>query len=362
MRRITSCLLLFSTLLGTPLLAAADPRYAVIAIGGADSYANGINNLGQVVGSLSYGGDAHAFVWTDGVLTDIGLQVSGSSYAAAINDHGIVVGNGGSGGYVYSGGGVTTLPGDGMTANGINNGGTIVGQMWYTAPDGELYRHGYSYLNGTVTDLGTLPIGDDSRAFGINSAGDIVGAAANVFNGAPNRPEDPFLYHNGVMTSLGNFGGVWSGATAINDLGQVVGFSGLFERPGSDQLYPANAFLYDGGVLHNIGALSPLADSAAYDINNLGQVVGISLLDGLTRAFLYDHGSMVDLNALIDPASGWLVESARGINDLGQIAARACKDGICQAVRLDLIPAVPEPPMVALLLAGVAFVGRRRVR
>lgn len=356
MRRIASFLLLFSGLLGMPLLASADPRYAITAIAGADSYAYGINNLGQVVGSMTSGTDTHAFVATAGVLTDIGLQFSGSSYAVAINDHGQVVGNGGAGGYIYSGGSVTAIPGDGWTANGINNGGTVVGQMWVPLPDGGFTGHGYSYLNGTVTDLGTLPIGDTSRAYGINSAGDIVGAAANVFNGAPNRPEDPFLYHNGVMTGLGNFGGVWSGATAINDLGQVVGFSGTEYIPSTGNLYPTSAFLYDGGVLHKLGALEPLADSAARDINNLGQVVGVSFLGNLSHAFLYDHGAMVDLNALIDPASGWLIEDADGINDLGQIAARACREGVCQAVRLDLIPAVPEPSMAALLLAGVGGV------
>jgi len=364
MRRITSTLLLLSALAGTPLLAAADPRYAVTTVAGADSYAYDINNLGQVVGAMAAGADTHAFVWSGGALTDIGLQFAGSSDAAAINDHGQVVGTGGAGGYLYSGGSVTAIPRDGSGAYGINNGGMVVGEMWVATPEGDMRRHGYSYLDGTVTDLGTLPIGDDSRAFAVNSAGDIVGAAASVVNGAPNWPNDPFLYHNGVMTDLGTLGGIWSGATAINDLGQIVGYAGMPFDPDTGNLYPSSAFLYDGGVLHNLGSLAPGADSGARDINNLGQIVGFALLDGMSRAFLYEHGAMVDLNALIDPASGWVVEDAAAINDLGQIAARACKGGVCQAVRLDLVPAVPEPPMAALLLAGVAAmrVGRARRR
>ncbi len=55
---------------------------------------------------------------------------------------------------------------------------------------------------------------------------------------------------------------------------------------------------------------------------------------------------MVDLNTLIDPASGWVITDANGINGAQQIAATACRGGAigeCYAVRLDLVSAVPEP-------------------
>jgi probable HAF family extracellular repeat protein len=354
--------LLFAAALSTPLLATADPRFAVTAVAGADSTAYGINNLGQVVGTMAYGTGYHAFVAGSGGVTDIGALLGGQySSATAINDHGQVVGNANGAGYLYSGGSAALIPGA-ESAFGINNAGTVVG-AYSNGGGGWTTLHAYTYAGGAVNDLGTLPNGDSSRAFAINNHGDVVGAAANVIEGAPNFPEDPFLYHNGVMTSLGSFGGVWSGATSINDHGQIVGYSGIDTSPDPGDIYPRTAFLYDGGVLRNLGGLLPGYSSIAYDINNLGQIVGsASLADGDAHAFLYENGRMVDLNTLVDPASGWTISGAAAINDLQQIAASACRAGVCQAVRLDLVSAVPEPPVYALLLAGLALVRRRRAR
>lgn len=362
--------------LAAPLLAAADPRYAVSAVAGADSRASDLNNLGQVVGSMSSGDARHGFVYAGGVLTDIGTLGGRDSGAAAINDRGQVVGNssvdasGVSRGFLYSGGSMRALAGgaDGasLQAYGINNGGTIVGSMFVTTPD-DSYRHAYTLAGGTLTDLGTLPYGDGSRAYAINSQGEVVGAANSTIHGAPNYPEDPFIYRNGVMTGLGNLGGPWGAALSVNDLGQVAGYLGVGSLPGNPgELYPTTAFLYTNGQVHVIGGLSPEWSSLATDINKLGQVVGSSGLGaGGSHAFLYEDGSMTDLNTLVDPASGWTITDAAAINDVQQIAATACKAGVCQAVRLDLVSAVPEPPTVALLAAGLALGlarGRRAVR
>jgi len=63
------------------------------------------------------------------------------------------------------------------------------------------------------------------------------------------------------------------------------------------------------------------ASSEALAINNLGQVVGWSELATKDRhAFLFDQGRMIDLNNLIDPSSGWVLRNATAINDRGQIA------------------------------------------
>ena len=75
-----------------PLLAAAGPRYTVTAVAGQDSFARGINNLGQVVGSISVADSYHAFVYAGGSLTDLGTFGGETSTAFAINDAGQVVG------------------------------------------------------------------------------------------------------------------------------------------------------------------------------------------------------------------------------------------------------------------------------
>lgn len=52
-------------------------------------------------------------------------------------------------------------------------------------------------------------------------------------------------------------------------------------------------------------------------INNRGLVVGeAGAIDGLSHAFLYDNGSMIDLQALVE---GAFASSGQGINDAGQI-------------------------------------------
>src|SRR2546422_21331 len=75
----------------------------------------------------------------------------------------------------------------------------------------------------TVTDLGTLG-GTDSAAYGINSAGQVVGSAYvagsslfHVFRTAPNSPINP------ATDDLGAIAQVTGSANGINSTGQVVG-------------------------------------------------------------------------------------------------------------------------------------------
>ena len=105
-------------------------------------------------------------------------------------------------------------------------------------------------------------------------------------------------------------------------------------------------------------------DSVARDVNKLGQVAAYLGVDSLPgnpgdiyprSVCLYENGAMIDLNTLTDPASGWTITDAAAINELQQIAAQACRGGVCQAVRLDLVSAVPEPPTFALVAAGLAL-------
>ena len=88
-----------------------------------------------------------------------------------------------------------------------------------------------------------------------------------------------------------------------------------------------------------------LRDSAGTGINGLGHVVGTS--DHLS-GFVYRGRRMQSLNALIDPALDWDIWRPVAINDAGQIAATALRNGVQYAVRLDLIRPLAEPaPPVA---------------
>ena len=92
----------------------------------------------------------------------------------------------------------------------------------------------------TVTDLGTLPGGSGSYAEAINNNGQVVGYS---YIGGDSVCH-PFLWQSGSgMLDLGTLGGSYSIAEGINNLGQVVGMS--------DHV----AFLYSGETMQNIGAL-----------------------------------------------------------------------------------------------------------
>lgn len=97
--------------------------------------------------------------------------------------------------------------------------------------------------------------------------------------------------------------------------------------------------------------------------NDGGQVVGHSLTDTGSHAFIWDElAGMSDLNDLIDPSSGWTLTGALAINNSGQIVANGDNGTLERAFLLTpiaSIASVPLPAGLQLLLAGL---GALRVR
>ena len=79
------------------------------------------------------------------------------------------------------------------TAKGINDSGQVVGDTLI----GEA-SHAFLYQNGLMQDLGTLPGGTGSDATAINNNGQIVG-----WSGVGGGGFHAFLYQNGLMQDLG---------------------------------------------------------------------------------------------------------------------------------------------------------------
>jgi len=86
--------------------------------------------------------------------------------------------------------------------------------------------------------------------------------------------------------------------------------------------------------MHDLGTLPGRTESFGDDINRFGQIVGFSRAGFDSHAFLYSHGAMQDLNDLISPTSGWILEFANAINDRGQITGTGNHNGEEHAFRL----------------------------
>jgi probable HAF family extracellular repeat protein len=331
--------------------------------GGTISSATAINSLGQVVGDAWLPGNvtSHAYFYSNGVKQDLGtlapLGVPAQSIAFALNNTGQVAGSsnlataGPTHAFLYSGGvmrDLGTLGGNNSTATGINAAGQVVGYAEYNP--NSLNMHAFLYSNGVMRDLGTLG-GTVSFAYGINGAGQIVGRSTIRGDTA----DHAFLYSNGAMLDLGTLpGAINSVAYAINNLGQVAGYSG-------------HAFLYSNGVMQDLGTLPGGTDSFALALNDAGNVVGyVDTTSGTQRAFLFSGGIMVDLNGLLPPGSGWELAQATGINDSGQIVGIGFINGQPHGFLLTpQAPAtIPEPGTLALLatvLGGFLACRRRRL-
>lgn len=311
-------------------------------LGGSYSRAWDINNRGEVVGhSQTAGGQVHAFLYRNRTMIDIGTLGGSNSEANAINDAGQVVGyahlpnNSAWRAYRYENGvmvNLGTLGGLGSLAYDINDAGHTVG--WSNQIEA-FNVHAYVQDGVRMIDLGTLA-GTMCVAYGINNAGKVVGqssAYGEAANGTPEMQYHAFLLDGASMVDLGTLGGSASAANAINGAGHVVGWS----RTTGDSQY--RAFLWTGGTLRDLGTLGD--NSAAFGINTAGDIVGrVDLVDGTQHAMLYRGGTMIDINTLLPPVSGWELVEARAINDSGQMVGLGYHNGAQRAYLMR--PVVPD--------------------
>jgi probable HAF family extracellular repeat protein len=118
-------------------------------------------------------------------------------------------------------------------------------------------------------------------------------------------------------------GGTSSSAFGINDRGEITGYADC----GSSCVH---AVLWvPGGGIQDLGSIVNSNSSNGNSINNAGQVVGYAVLSGAVyHAFVWSQAAgMQDLNNLIPANSGWTLEFAFAINDSGQITGRGSING-----------------------------------
>jgi probable HAF family extracellular repeat protein len=225
-----------------------------------------------------------------------------------------------------------TLPGGNNSfTNWISAKGLIAGFSENGAIDpllGVPETHAVLWKHSEIIDLGTLEGGHESQAFAVNDKGQVVGAALNTIP----DPFDPifvtqiraFLWQDGVMKDLGTLGGSEALAFLVNERGQVAGFSFTNSTPNASTGMPTqDPFLWENGKMVDLGTLGGTV-GVANALNNRGQVVGQSNLAGdlTTHPFLWDRGVLTDLGTL-----GGDFGSAHWINDAGKIVGFASTSG-----------------------------------
>ncbi len=165
--------------------------------------AHALNQLGQVVGESSPGGNVldHAFLWSGGQSIDLGVLPGGET--------------GGNCGYCVA-------P-NFSNATAINDSGEIVGQ---SAAAGQVL-HAFLWRGGGMDDLGTLPGDNRSYASSINNRGQIVGWSGHA-TGVTIDYTRAVLWSQGTIVDLNEYLPANSGwtldiAVAVNSSGQITG-------------------------------------------------------------------------------------------------------------------------------------------
>jgi probable HAF family extracellular repeat protein len=317
--------------------------------GGASSAGNWISANGLIAGFSQNGEtdpliaglpEVHAALWRNGGITDLGTLPEGGfeSIAAAVNSRGQVVG---------------------LALNTIPDPNSMVTLFQTRA---------FLWQDGVMKDLGTLGTGTDAQAILINELGQVAGWS--YINSVPTNACNPgFAFVTGSfiwdkengMRDLGSLGGTCTTASDMNDHSQVVGFSNL---PGD---LSEHGFLWDNGAFHDLGGSLGGNFQGPFAMNEQGEAVGIAYLPGddsfhavlwkhvgdlvdlvpagtvqcsfatsinaktqvvgtssdcvsAGHVFVWEDGSMTDLNALIPPKSPLHLEFTETINDQGEIA------------------------------------------
>ncbi|MFO0827839.1 MAG: hypothetical protein U0572_06770 [Phycisphaerales bacterium] len=208
--------------------------------GGLDSVANAVNLSLQVAGTRGIGKqhvDSHvAFIWQDGVMTDIGPAGFFSSYAFD-----------------------------------ISNGGTVVGYMGSPSID----ARGFRWFRGKTCLLPPFEGALTSVAYSVNDAGWIAGACrvatplglaarpALWIGSAPSKLSHEPGYKHTVARAINNSNVIVGAASVPLDPGEIVSMVGLLWIDDArfrlqDLVGPAPFYCFD-----------------AFDINDAGQILAV---------------------------------------------------------------------------------------
>jgi uncharacterized membrane protein len=202
-------------------------------------------------------------------------------------------------------------------------------------------------LKGEMVEVGLLPsVSGEIQLFGLNDFGSLIGNTILTSGSMTSFLIRPDMSVEKIQSIIKE-PILW--ASDLNNYEDIIGVSAL-KDPSTGR-----AWIWNGtGGITWLGSLGPFHSLAiALGVNNHRQVVGISsrsgqvgkLYDRLAtqikswfptmtlprkryHAFLWEKGKMYSLDSLINSESGWELEYAWNINDLGQIVGEGALNGI----------------------------------
>jgi probable HAF family extracellular repeat protein len=285
---------------------------------GQNSMAFGVNAWGQAVGEAQtaiadpQGEDFCGFA-------ALGLTSSGTTCLAFVWQNGVMIP-------------LPALGGNNGAAYQINSLGQAAGMAERNIPDStcppagpqKLQFKPVEWQKGAIQELPTYPNDPDGNAHAINDLGQTAGASGvcAAFNPiwlTNLQALHALLWEDGKAIDLGTLGGTGHGdgimALNLNNRGQVIGSSDLQ----GDTSFHAFLWTRETGM-QDLATLPGDVDSAAIGINDIGQIVGVSLdADFNPRAFLRHGQDLIDLNTLVPVGSPLYLASACSINAAGEI-------------------------------------------
>jgi len=229
-------------------------------------------------------------------------------------------------------------------AQALNENGQVVGYIdLYDGMGGTL---AFSFQNGVMNNLGTLPGSWSSAAFDVNASGVVTGLARGI-----GYDDHGFIFANGVMSNLstpdfrtvsgqgindaGTIVGIWAGPSfrarsfvrteqgfrdideailfgvpSINNKGQIA-----YYEPNSGQIVRLEPDLTSTTRFGTAGLLG----AQEVSINNSGLMAGygfdVSIPRGALRAFVVSDGQ----SSVLEAPSVARDYRANGLNDLGMV-------------------------------------------
>jgi probable HAF family extracellular repeat protein len=296
---------------------------------------------------------AHAAMWKDGRITDLGtLPGNNNSAAGSINARGWATGQSQTStidpvlgspefrGVLWKDGQIIDLgtleAGTESLGIYVNDGGQVIGFATINTESDLvgflgfpthtfIWEHGDKLDIGTLGGVDALPGASCSHApEGVVAGGSTTTTVSNPDTGVPTVA--PFLWRHGRMLNLGTLGGTVGFAQCVNSRGQVVGVSSNSDHPGaclptvifgSPGDPGCHAFFWQDGVMSDLGTLGGEVSETIWLNDDGDLVVGSADLPGgqIHHAVLWKKGKLHDLGTVSgDPCS-----RGGGLNARGQV-------------------------------------------